>query len=265
MQLTFLFALLPLLGGVAQASNPDRGLDIRVVEGRSTRGSDDGLTRRAGETVVNSYVQCEQVCRAYFGPSGTPLTAAAAPTLVQFARSSATARPSSTSSKATATSTASALPVINNNAATLTADEQRMLNEHNTFRAKYGANPLTWNATLATFAKNYASQCKFAHSGGPYGENLASSYGYSDPIGTGLTGWEKEAAQYDYNNPTFSPTTGHFTQMVWKSTTQLGCALITCPAKTLYQASSSSSYLICEYYKPGNYLGQFATQVGRPV
>jgi hypothetical protein len=32
-------------------------------------------------------------------------------------------------------------------------------------------------------------------SGGPYGENLASSYGYSDPIGTGLTGWENEACQ----------------------------------------------------------------------
>jgi hypothetical protein len=32
-------------------------------------------------------------------------------------------------------------------------------------------------------------------SGGPYGENLASSYGYSDPIGTGLTGWENEACE----------------------------------------------------------------------
>lgn len=61
-----------------------------------------------------------------------------------------------------------------------------MLNEHNTFRAKYGesfafalqstisidllsvicsgASPLKWNPTLAIYAKNYASQCKFAHS-----------------------------------------------------------------------------------------------------
>jgi uncharacterized protein YkwD len=71
-------------------------------------------------------------------PSGTPATASAAPTLVQFARSSATVRPSSTSTKATATASASSLPVTNNNAVALTADEQRMLNEHNTFRAKYG-------------------------------------------------------------------------------------------------------------------------------
>jgi hypothetical protein len=62
MQLTFLFALLPLLAGVAQADTSDLGLDIRVVKDNSKRGSDDGVVRRAGESVVNSYTQCEQVC-----------------------------------------------------------------------------------------------------------------------------------------------------------------------------------------------------------
>ncbi|KAJ9115670.1 hypothetical protein QFC20_000997 [Naganishia adeliensis] len=241
MQLTFLFALLPLLAGAAQAHASQPGLDIRVVKDNSKRATDDGLVRRAGESVVNSYTQCERVCRAYFSPSGTPATGTAAPTLVQLARSSATARPTTASvTKAATTTTPTALPTTNNAVVALTADEQRMLNEHNTFRAKYGASPLKWNPTLATYAKNYASQCKFAHSGGPYGENLASSYGYSDPIGTGLTGWENEASKYDYNNPAFSSAAGHFTQ-------------------------SSSSYLICEYNKPGNYQGQFAAQVGRPV
>ncbi|KAJ9108779.1 hypothetical protein QFC21_000099 [Naganishia friedmannii] len=262
MQFTFLFALLPLLASVAQAGNQP-GLDIRVVKDNSKRGNDDALARRAGESVVNSYVQCEQVCRAYFGPSGTPATGTAAPTLVQLARSSATSRAVTTSTRVAtpvvasstkASTSLAALPTVNSNAVTLTADEQRMLSEHNTFRAKYGAKALTWDSTLATYAKNYASQCKFAHSGGPYGENLASSYGYSDPIGVGLTGWEQEASKYDYNNPTFSSATGHFTQ----------------PFRTLTSASSrlgqsSSSYVICEYNTPGNYLGQFATQVGRPV
>lgn len=62
MQLTFLFALLPLLAGIAQADNSELGLDIRVVKENSKRGSDDGVVRRAGESVVNSYTQCEQVC-----------------------------------------------------------------------------------------------------------------------------------------------------------------------------------------------------------
>lgn len=35
-----------------------------------------------------------------------------------------------------------------------------------------GANALTWNSNLASYAANYAANCKFAHSGGPYGENL---------------------------------------------------------------------------------------------
>ncbi|KAJ9125154.1 hypothetical protein QFC22_000108 [Naganishia vaughanmartiniae] len=197
MQLTFLFALLPLLASAAQAGPQLAGLDIRVVKDNSKRGNDDALARRAGESVVNSYVQCEQVCRAYFGPSGSPATGTAAPTLVQLARSSATSRAVTTSTRVTSPAVASstkpstsvaALPTVNSNAVTLTADEQRMLNEHNTFRAKYGAKALTWDATLATYAKNYASN------GGPYGENLASSYGYSDPIGVGLTGWEQEAS-----------------------------------------------------------------------
>lgn len=62
MQLTFLFALLPLLAGVAQADASQPGLAIRVVKDNSKRATDDGLVRRAGEPVVNSYIQCEQVC-----------------------------------------------------------------------------------------------------------------------------------------------------------------------------------------------------------
>lgn len=62
MQLTFLFALLPLLAGVAQAESSQPGLDIRVVKDNSKRAPEDDLVRRAGESVVNSYTQCEQVC-----------------------------------------------------------------------------------------------------------------------------------------------------------------------------------------------------------
>jgi uncharacterized membrane protein len=62
MQLTFLFAILPLLAGVAQAEASQPGLDIRVVKDSSKRATDDALVRRAGESVVNSYTQCEQVC-----------------------------------------------------------------------------------------------------------------------------------------------------------------------------------------------------------
>ncbi len=68
---------------------------------------------------------------------------------------------------------------------------------------------------------------------GPYGENLATSVGFSDSIAKGINGWAGEAcgfpasgavmgraqlmppstALYDWNNPTFGSGTGHFTQV----------------------------------------------------
>ncbi|KAJ3860063.1 CAP domain-containing protein, partial [Lentinula novae-zelandiae] len=53
--------------------------------------------------------------------------------------------------------------------------------------------------------------------------------------------------------PTFSSSTGHFTQVVWKSTTSVACAIATCNF-----LGNGTGYLVCRYDPPGNYLGQFA-------
>ena len=65
------------------------------------------------------------------------------------------------------------------------------------------------------------------HSGGEVGENIAMG-GYLGP-GAGkdaVSRWYNEVGQYDYRNPGFSLQTGHFTQVVWASTTELGCAMV---------------------------------------
>jgi uncharacterized protein YkwD len=54
-----------------------------------------------------------------------------------------------------------------------------MLDASNDFRARYGANPMTYNTTIAAYAQSIADTCVYEHSdrdGGKYGENLA--YGY---------------------------------------------------------------------------------------
>ncbi|BGP13486.1 hypothetical protein JCM10213_001759 [Rhodosporidiobolus nylandii] len=132
------------------------------------------------------------------------------------------------------------------------------LNEHNRFRALHGANALVWDQTLADAAAKWAANCVFQHSQGavgPYGENLAANAGTGPQpsqtqIVVGLIGlWEDEASDYDPSNPVYS----HFTQMVWKSTTNLGCAMASCPGGTIFDAQyGNSNYLVCEYSPPGN-------------
>ena len=113
-----------------------------------------------------------------------------------------------------------------------------------------------------------------------YGENLSWS---SPPPGrTGakvVDDWYCEIEVYDFNNPTFgnggvtrgcsgadnpNKVVGHFTQVVWKATTKLGCAQNTC-------SISGTQHVLwaCEYDPPGNFNvnqpGVLAANVPKPV
>lgn len=61
---------------------------------------------------------------------------------------------------------------------------------------------------------------------------------------------------YDYAAGQYSPQTGHFTQMVWQATTQIGCGATRCAAGPLY---------VCHYSPPGNVIGQFVQNVLPPA
>uniref|UniRef100_A0A060T9D9 ARAD1D14652p n=1 Tax=Blastobotrys adeninivorans TaxID=409370 RepID=A0A060T9D9_BLAAD len=133
----------------------------------------------------------------------------------------------------------------------LSSFAKECLDEHNKDRAEHSADPLSWNQTLADYAQNYlkSSNCKFAHSGGPYGENIAMGYATTTDA---IQDWYNEYKNYDYSGGGFSESTGHFTQMVWKGTTQLGCAQIKC---------DKGDYLVCEYYPWGNVQGSYQMNV----
>lgn len=137
------------------------------------------------------------------------------------------------------------------------SDSQTFLDLHNEFRALYDADAVTWNDTLASYASDAASRCQFAHTGGPYGENLAAGVGGGYNITTGFNSWTNEASDYDSSNPQAS----HFTQVVWKSTTQIGCAVTSCADGTVFTGYGDSVNIVCEYYPPGNVIGAFASNV----
>jgi len=133
---------------------------------------------------------------------------------------------------------------------------------HNQYRSLHGVPPVTWNQTLADYAANYATQCSTQHSGSPYyGENLAYG-GYTNPSYY-IYLWYDEIKNYNFSDPGFSTTTGHFTQVVWKDSVQIGCGWVTSCGGTL--GSDYPNYLACEYYPYGNVDGEYATEVPAPT
>ncbi|KAJ8508172.1 hypothetical protein ONZ45_g9519 [Pleurotus djamor] len=143
--------------------------------------------------------------------------------------------------------------------------QQTVVANHNAYRQKYGAKPLTWSDKLYPETVNWANGCNFEHSkaNGAYGENLAAGSGSNYDFLDGFTAWMDEVSLYNYNNPTFSTETGHFTAVIWKSTTEVACAITECPAGTIF--GQSSKYVVCRYSPPGNVLGQFIENVGKAL
>ncbi|KAF5335844.1 hypothetical protein D9758_016702 [Tetrapyrgos nigripes] len=141
--------------------------------------------------------------------------------------------------------------------------QDQAIDLHNTNRAKFGAGPVTWNGDIAAGVQDYANKCVFQHSGtNGVGENLAAGSG-DFTMQNAMDSWMNEASKYDFNNPGFSEDTGHFTQVVWKGTNQIACAIADCAAGTIFP-DLASKYVVCQYTPPGNVLGQFPDNVGRP-
>ncbi|KAI1258441.1 CAP domain-containing protein [Xylariaceae sp. FL1019] len=133
-----------------------------------------------------------------------------------------------------------------------------ILNSTNFYRDEYNASALVWNTTLEHYASEYVNStgddCTFEHSGGPYGENLAKGY----PNATAsVEAWGNEGEDYNFKKPGFSEDTGHFSQLVWKNTTDVGCGRKLC--------GTSGWYVVCEYWPAGNVIGQFDGEVDKPV
>lgn len=130
---------------------------------------------------------------------------------------------------------------------------QNILAEHNSKRALHSAPALTWDTDAYNYAQNYANQydCSgtLTHSHGPYGENLAAGYSTGADA---VDAWYNEGSTFDYSA---ANTYNHFTQVVWKSTTKVGCAYKDC------RAQNWGYYIICSYDPAGNVIGEEAANV----
>jgi len=130
---------------------------------------------------------------------------------------------------------------------------------HNRFRADHCAEPLAWSDELAAESRRWvetldARGCAFEHNPTTaHGENLAffGPPGLLDGKGVAAM-WYEELERYDFRHPGFSFEAGHFTQLVWVDTRQLGCASTECGNGELW---------VCNYSPAGNVEGEFERNV----
>jgi len=112
--------------------------------------------------------------------------------------------------------------------------------------------PLAWSDELALSAQAWADhlkndrKCKLEHSDTRNGENLAGGKGLDAKYAVKL--WENEGKNfrwvpvYEFDIPS-----GHYSQVVWRKTTLVGCARVSC---------GRTVTIVCQYSPPGNHIGK---------
>jgi hypothetical protein len=126
--------------------------------------------------------------------------------------------------------------------------------------------PVSWDATLADSAYNYATKCEgssglLSHNAnrstdyqalggsGYVGENIYASSGDGATPAAAMALWMSEASSFDYASGNIG-SAGHYTQVVWRDSVRIGCAIVDCPALTYHNT------VICDYAPGGNITGQ---------
>eukprot|EP00754_Rhynchopus_humris_P033251 Rhum_TRINITY_DN15456_c3_g1::Rhum_TRINITY_DN15456_c3_g1_i2::g.157321::m.157321 len=139
---------------------------------------------------------------------------------------------------------------------------ERILSQHNLFRAKHGACPMTYNKEVEEYivgSPGFVETCtagKLEHNDmTPYGENIAmqvlEARAHTWDVAASVAMWYcMEEGCYNYGDPDASTgTVGHLTQVLWKSSLEIGCAVC---SKSRGTSTWISMYLMCGYKEPGN-------------
>ncbi|NXT50246.1 CRIS2 protein, partial [Pluvianellus socialis] len=147
------------------------------------------------------------------------------------------------------------------------ADQQKLIiDKHNALRRAVqptASNMLKmeWYPPAAENAQKWANQCTLSHSPANLrttttqcGENLFMStapFSWSDAI----QAWYNEEKDFEYGigAKIESAVIGHYTQLIWYNSHQVGCAVAYCPGKQF------NYFYVCQYCPPGNNVMQIAT------
>jgi len=129
------------------------------------------------------------------------------------------------------------------------------LDQHNVLRAKHGSPPLTLNADLGKIAQAWANELakkgNMEHSTSGFGENV---YWCTDPVDgkRPVDQWYSEIKDYNFSNLVGQKGTGHFTQVIWKSSQEVGIAMAKGP---------KGFFVVANYNPPGNFIGMYPQNI----
>jgi hypothetical protein len=147
---------------------------------------------------------------------------------------------------------------------------ERLLAVHNAERTRLGLKPLVWSAKLAAHAKTWSQSLAVSdmmeHSAaaadGREGENLwfgtKDDYTPEEMIGAFIDekAMFKRGVFPDVTTTGRWEDVGHYTQLVWKDTREVGCAITSNPRRDV---------LVCRYTPMGNIVGQKVYDYDAPV
>lgn len=130
---------------------------------------------------------------------------------------------------------------------------REMLAGHNLVRARVPVPPLRWSDNLAAQAHEWATRLiqedQFYHRPHPtFGENLYRMAGTvrASPLEV-VTDWALEAHHYSHETNACRAMCGHYTQIVWSDTREVGCAVA---------RDAHHEVWVCNYNPPGNWVGE---------
>jgi len=174
------------------------------------------------------------------------------------------------------------------------AGKKMILDKHNELRRKVAKGEestakkqpkasnmreMVWNDELAAVAQRWADQCTFGHDGnrkkldGTYvGQNAYMSGSSKESDLATIMGkmdkptlaWYDEVSKYSFDPAnikpfTFGYDTGHYTQVVWAESEELGCGQVMYTDAPWYR-----NLVVCNYGPGGNMQGAAMYEVGEP-
>ena len=142
---------------------------------------------------------------------------------------------------------------------------EKALKRHNEFRKKHGARNLELNPDLCEIAQSSAEKYSETdieniykippklYKGDIVGENIAiidkfNSTNFEDIINK----WYEEKQNYEFDSNKYIENTGHFTQLIWRETKEIGFGK---------KINKGKMYFIAIYYPAGNIFKQFKNNV----